>query len=399
MSTARANGRNPLDLVDHAFYSGTGPRTAGTTHVGRFLGTVAHLGASSPGGRPDPEAVRRAGLAEYQGGAGGGFLVPFGVAQAIFDKSRETDGLLARSRYLPSQIHEFSIPCYAETARGDGDRWGGILARWQGALDAPPSMSAIETGPRAAEIRFTQKTLIVFSEPISNDLIADSSLIMAFFDHAAFSEIRFQVERSMVSGDGVGKPLGILNSPATATIAKDSGQTAATISATNISGMWKALWGPCRRTAVWLAADDTIEEIDAAAQLAGWPANVYLPQGAAGNPYPLLRGRPLLPCEACPALGAAGDLILVDPSQVGFSLLNSRPTGEMPAAPQFEVAPVGSDRLNAELSLSSHALFDTDQTLLRYKIRCDAKLLWSGPITPLNGGASRHPAAVIATRA
>ena len=57
-----------------------------------------------------------------------------------------------------------------------------------------------------------------------------------------------------------------------------------------------------KQNAVWLANDDTIQKIDQLALSGQWPEIPYIAAGMFGNPYATIKGRPLLPCEACPII-------------------------------------------------------------------------------------------------
>ena len=56
----------------------------------------------------------------------------------------------------------------------------------------------------------------------------------------------------MINGTGAGQPLGLLNADATISVAKETGQAAATVLSENIFGMWARLHAPRRQNAVWL---------------------------------------------------------------------------------------------------------------------------------------------------
>jgi HK97 family phage major capsid protein len=128
------------------------------------------------------------------------------------------------------------------------------------------------------------------------------------------SEAAFQLDRTILLGTRAGVPLGICNAPATIAAPKKNGQAAGTIVAENIADMWSRLPGPSRKRAVWI-----INEYAEAQLEQGTPSTptsgMYFPQGFGGNPYPLIKGRPVLVAEQCPLLGAPGDIVLADLSQ------------------------------------------------------------------------------------
>jgi HK97 family phage major capsid protein len=66
----------------------------------------------------------------------------------------------------------------------------------------------------------------------------------------------FMTEDAIVEGTGAGQPLGILNSPALISVAKETGQAAATIVKENVDKMWSRMWARARKNAIWLINQD-----------------------------------------------------------------------------------------------------------------------------------------------
>ena len=58
------------------------------------------------------------------------------------------------------------------------------------------------------------------------------------------------LDDAVVNGTGVGKVLGLMNSPAKVVVAKESTQTAATINSTNVMKMWARLHPLCAQRRV-----------------------------------------------------------------------------------------------------------------------------------------------------
>jgi hypothetical protein len=66
---------------------------------------------------------------------------------------------------------------------------------------------------------------------------------------------------AVVSGDGNGKPLGFMNSPALVTVGKESGQAASTIVTANVLKMYERVCCEMGGTPMWLANSDTIPQL------------------------------------------------------------------------------------------------------------------------------------------
>ncbi len=96
-------------------------------------------------------------------------------------------------------------------------------------------------------------------------------------------------------------------------------------------------------------------------------AGMYFPQGTGGNPYALVKGRPVVVAEQSPLLGALGDILLADLSQYAIVLA----------------------ALKADLSL--HLRFDVDEGVFAFVWRGMGMPAWSSPVTPFNGGAPALP--------
>jgi len=77
----------------------------------------------------------------------------------------------------------------------------------------------------------------------TDELLDDAPALEAIITEALTNEIQFLVEDAIISGDGVGKPLGILNSGAVVTQAQAGGQTA-TFTVANAASMYGRLWAP-----------------------------------------------------------------------------------------------------------------------------------------------------------
>lgn len=326
-------------------------------------------------------------LDTYQGGANGGFLLDQELIAGIWDKARAIDGPLARCLFLTTTKNSASWPLLGESSRVSGSRLGGMIARWQGQTD-DQSLTTFASQPTAATNVFRPRRVLVYSQPFSNDLLADAPLAARMLEYAAQLEIHYAVVDAMITGDGATRPLGVLNAPSTITLASRGG--AGSISSTDIDGMWSRLWGFCRRNAVWICNDDTLLKVDQAATAGGWPSATYLPQGVAGNPFPLIKGRPVLPVEQCPVLGDSGDLIVGDWSQYGLMARTVDSNGMPDMAVSY-----GAVSAFVEQSSSDQFYFDTDSSVFRFKLRIDGQPLWTSAVTIADGSQTAGPFVVL----
>jgi HK97 family phage major capsid protein len=319
------------------------------------------------GGPVDPRLIRAPAGASASDGTAGGFLLEDVYSQELTALAYEGSVIAQFCDRRPTSkpLSAVKIPGIDETSRVDGSRFGGAIAWWSGEGTAPPTASL----PRFKNIEMLTKKIIalIFS---TDELMADAPLYEATIRRALIAEFGFKLDAGVLSGTGAGQPLGIINSQSLITVPKETGQAAGTVVSENINKMWKRLPAPSRYEAFWLANEDIDEQLE---KLAGNP-NTYIPAGVNGNPFPLLKGRPVLTIEQCPVVGTVGDLVLADLSK--YVILDGG--------------------MNSAISL--HVRFDSDQALLRFTMRVDGRPSFTTPIAPYNGSLTRSPFVALAAR-
>src|SRR5579862_996966 len=344
--------------------------------------------AFKPGGKTDRNLVRApgtparevrapTGLGEVDPAAGG-FLVGTQWASELVGFAYEQATLpnLCDRREMTGPIADVKVPAIDETSRADGSRWGGALGYW---LAEASTINL--TFPRFKLLNFDAKKLVV-AIVVTNELLADAAMLEAHITRVFAAELGFKLDLALLLGDGAGKPLGMINSPCTITVPKETGQAAATITAANIRQMWSRLPAPSRRRAVWLINEDGEEQLDQLFDVVGSsgvtpPSGgaLYMPAGTNGNEFPLLKGRPVLAMEQSATLGSVGDIVLADPEH--YILIDGG------------VTPV----------LSVHVEFLEDSSVWRFVLRVDGQPAFASPITPYNGSSNtRSPFVVLAAR-
>jgi HK97 family phage major capsid protein len=261
---------------------------------------------------------------------------------------------------------DWQFPIIDETSRADGSRSGGAQSYWIAEGVTPPS-----TWPRVGALKLTASKLAAVCQ-VSNELLRDTPVLYDFLTKTLGAEMAFQIDRAIVKGAGAGLPLGVVNSPAAIAVPKQNGQATGTIVAENVRDAWSRLAAPCRKNAIWFANEDfegQAESFNSASSAA-----LYMPQGVNGNPYPLLKGRPLLYSEACSPLGTPGDLIVFDPTE--YVLIDG----------------------GFKSSLSLDVSFTTDQAYFKMTWRGAGMPTRVAPVTPANNTATRSPYVTIAQR-
>lgn len=334
------------------------------------------LGADFVGSVSNAKAFRKAaptGLGESSGPAGG-FLVDSDRAPGILSRVYEVGQLLQRVSMDTVSANANGMTYFAEdeTSRADGSRRGGIRFYWIAENSAITSSAPTF---RVMELKLRKAAGLVYA---TDEQLADTAALESYIMRILPEELRFGVEDSIINGLGTGQPEGILNSNATVSVAKETGQPAVTIVAENISKMWARLYSPSKRNAIWLVNADVapqLHQLNFAVGTGG--ALVYMPPGGlSGAPFGTLLGRPVIEHESCATLGTVGDILLIDPTE-------------------YQMIEKGG----IEQASSIHVRFTQGEQVFRFIWRVDGQSSWSAALTPLNGTNTVSPFISLATRA
>jgi HK97 family phage major capsid protein len=328
---------------------------------------------STKGSHTDARLVRAPTGAGEVDPTGGGFLVQTDFQAAVFMLAHDMGDILDLVNKIPiSQTSNgLKIPGVDESSRATGSRWGGVQSNW-----AAEGVAGTESKPKFRLVEFDLKKLIS-KMTVTDELLNDSVALTAIAAQAFSEEVMFMTEDAIVEGTGAGQPLGYLNSPALVSVAKETGQAAGTIVKENIDKMWSRAWARARKRAVWLINQDIEPQLNSLNGAVGTGGQlVYLPPGGIANaPYAALYGRPVIATEYNAALGAVGDITLVDLSQ--YTIV---------------------DKGGVQFATSMHIAFDTDEMRFRVTYRVDGKPMWHQPLTPFKGTLTKSPFVALAAR-
>lgn len=306
-------------------------------------------------------------------GQDGGFLIPPQFSQELLRRTYDND-LLSRTTLFPMTSNTLKIPTINETSRVNGSRFGGVQAYWRAEAG-----SVTATQPGFAQVTLSLEPLTMTCR-VTDELLEDGGgSLETYINEVASQELQFKVGDAIFRGDGVSKPLGILNAPCKVTVSKETGQTSTDLIVhENIINMWGRMYAPSRANAVWLANQDT-ETFMHRMVLGGGVSRLpsYLPPGGlSGSPYSSLMGRPIVPCEFASTAGTEGDLVFVDLSQY---LTGARQTG-------------------VQSAVSMHVYFLTSEQSFRFTMRLDGRPWWLAPLTPYKGTNTLSPIVTLETR-
>lgn len=343
--------------VDPAPVQGRG--TFGFSNFGEFARTVhqASLGGTAANERFLNAATTYGSEAS---GTDGGFVVPPDFRATIWQKVNAEDSLLSRATPFVCSGNSISFPKDETTP---WDTSSGVQCYWDS------EAAQINQSKPAFQLETAWLAKLTALVPVSEELLEDAPAIGSYLQAKVPTKMQSKLNTAIIRGNGVGKPKGILGSASLITVTAETSQNMATILAQNIINMWSRMYAPCRRNAVWLINQDCEPQLDVLAfPNAGYPIPLYMPSGGlSASPYSTLKGRPVIPCEACSTVGTVGDIILVDMSQY--------------------MALTKGQEIRTDISM--HLYFDQALMAFRFIFRVNGQPLWTSSITPENGTMTR----------
>lgn len=281
--------------------------------------------------------------------ADGGYLVQPQVAGGIAQRMLDTGKILIRVASDTVTGNGMVYNGIDETTHV-GSVWGGIVPFWLAEGGTKTASS-----PKFYQVELKLKKLAVLAYA-TDELLDDANALQSWLMRSVPDALRFYVESAIISGDGVGKPLGILNSPC---LVSQLREDANEINPSDFANMWARRWRGADDY-VWIINPGVVAWMNTFA-VGNWP--VYMPQGnMSGKPFATLYGAPVIESEHASAVGSAGDVILA-------SLSN------------YQTIQKGG----VQSATSIHVAFTTDETAFRFVYRIDGSPLWHSALTPANG--------------
>ena len=302
----------------------------------------------------------------------GGFLVGTDRAPGLLARVYEIGSLLSRVSMVGVSANSNGMTFNAEdeTSRATGSRRGGIRAYW--AAEAAEKTASYPKF-RQMELKLYKVIGLVYA---TDELLQDASALESWISQNLPEELRFTVEDAILNGTGAGQPLGILNSGSLVSVAKETGQAAATLVSENIMKMWARRWVPARDY-VWLVNQDCGPQLWSMSLPVG-TGGVALyqpPGGLSQTPYATLMGRPVIEVEYAQTLGTQGDILLAS--------LN-----------EYQMIEKGG----IQSASSIHVRFVYDETCFRFVYRIDGQPKWDAALTPFHGTNTVSPFVALDTR-
>lgn len=290
--------------------------------------------------------------------ADGGFLVPEQLRSDLMAATVAQALVRPLATVIPMDTARVGIP-YVDATTEAGGIFNGLTFYW-----TEEGAALTETQTKFGQVVLDASKLTGYVEA-PNELVADASAFGAFLDQALPKGIAAAEDYAFINGNGVGKPLGYLNNPATVTVTAVAGQGANTLVWENVVAMYARMIPSSLSSAVWIASIDLFPQLATMALAVGTGGSaVWLNNGVSGPPMTIL-GRPVYFTGSTPQLGTTGDITFAD---LSYYLIG--------------------DRQAVAVAASEHAFFQNDQVAYRIIERVDGRPWLQNALTPHNGSAN-----------
>ena len=379
-------------------------------NAGDFLSAVAKASGVNP--QMDPRLAEYMNVRSDASGQNittdkeGGYLIPPDYSDQLLNVAASESVLFNEVTRIPisgnrlivnvldqDSRKDYRAPVVADSITEIKGRHGGLLAYWK---DEAAELSA-------SLMRFKQDTTVLEKLTglcyATEEMLEDAPAMSAYIAKEFADEFTFKIDDGILNGTGssYGQPVGVLSAGnnALVTITKESGQADGSLLVDNILKMWNAMPARNRSRAKWYINQDLeivlykmlmntgsisytgTDSGNADVELAGTMGiPLFIPANSMANsPHGTLLGRPIVPVEQAPAVGAAGDISLLDLSQYRW---------------------IDKGGINAQTSI--HVRFLYDEMAFRFTYRCGGKPIWTDKIEAYQGSTKRSPYVTLGAR-
>ncbi len=301
-------------------------------------------------------------------GASGGFLVPVEQYASLMAIAAERSIVRQRANIIRMTRRQMDITVLDQTSTtsGVGHWFGGLLFYW---ADEAAEKTLSEAKWR--QMSLVAKKLIGYTRA-SDELVADAAISLNDFLSGPFGfagGVAWMEDFAFLNGNGVGRPLGVIQSPATISVAR---QVQNSVTYEDLTQMTENHLR--EEDAVWVASISLKHILMNMTYPTASPSLVWQPSAREGMPGTLF-GRPLYWTEKVPRVGSAGDIGLYDFSQY---LLG--------------------DRQATTITTSNDEMFKYDQTSWRVVHRVDGRPWLNAPVTTADGQSTLSPFVILGAK-
>jgi HK97 family phage major capsid protein len=249
---------------------------------------------------------------------GGGFALPVGVADQVFDRARQTvtpASLVEWYTCPPGTGREMYFPVSYE--QNTAVPYSGFTPTWGDNETTVPA--AVDS--KLATIRLSFNRLLLYTQ-LSQDVRWDAPMLNRWIRYSGTAAIRTALVNALLYGSstngtfGSPCPQGVLTSSVAVPVTRATGST---IKAVDIANLWSSIHEGCQQSdrITWHCQGTTLATLNNLSASNELPPLIYMPAGTSplGTPFGTIFGKPLIPIPEAPALGNAGDLFVIDWSQ------------------------------------------------------------------------------------
>lgn len=281
----------------------------------------------------------------------GGFLVPEEMRSTLLSLALEQSVVRSRATVITMSTLTTKIPFVDETTHS-GSVFGGMVFYWIG-----ESASISPTNATFGNVKLEANKLVGGAR-VPNELWADAPALRTWLEANAPRGLAFYEDQAFVNGNGVGQPLGFLQSPAVIQASRAGANT--TIAIADLAGMYARMLPSSLGNAVWLVNQTALPQLFTL-NATNYPMGIV---NFANGPMTTLLGRPMIVTEQMPALanGSGNEIMFAD---LSYYLVG--------------------DRQAVSLDYSPHSRFMNDETELRLIERVDGRPWIQSALTPLHG--------------
>lgn len=302
----------------------------------------------------------------------GGFLIPIGFSPNLMMVEPEADPISAAVTNVPMENPTVKIPARTDKDHSTSVSGGVTVTR------KPETVSATSSQTTVEQVVLQAHGLFGLSYA-TEELLTDSPMsFLAILEKGFKDQFKYKLINERLFGTGVGEFLGVVNSPALVTIAKETGQGAATIVYENVLKMRARCWGYGQ--AFWLANHDCLPALMLMNQSIGSGGiPVFQPGDRLGmvnsDVGGYLLGRPLIFTEYTKTVGTTGDIILCNWSEYLEGLYQPMQSAE-----------------------SIHVRFVNHERAFKFWLRNAGQPWWKTALTPNQGSNTLSPYVALASR-
>lgn len=298
-------------------------------------------------------------LHESQGAVRGGYLVPQEMQYTLMDDVWELAVIRPRAMVQPMTTLTLDLPLVdmttAPTSSGIAPWFGSVNMIW-----TEESTTFTESEPKWRLVQLRASLLGGYAIASNTLLLDGGNGLEAYLRHLFAGSIAWYEDYAFLRGNGVGKPLGLLNAGATIAVNRTASNTFILNDASNL---YNNLMTRSNSAGIWITNQNvTIVMLQDQLGNSSWISNM-------AGPVQLF-GMPVYVTEKLPNSGSFGDVLLVDP---GMYIIGDRQQIEVDVSQE-----VGTQFLN-------------NQSAWRISERVDGQPWVNAPITLQNTTTTVSP--------